>query len=232
AVFRRRQALALKSRFDSLGVSENCLLKPLSENVMIEMSFRRLFMLVGYARVSTQDQNPALQLDALKTAMCERVFVEKASGALRERPELKAALEYLRAGDTLVIWKLDRLARTLKQLVETVEGLAARDIGLCSLTEAIDTTTAGGRLIFHVFCALAEFERSNIRERTRAGLEAARARGRQGGRPAALDGKALAAAKALLADPDITVEDAAKHLHVAPSTLYKYFPGGKGSLHL
>lgn len=187
-------------------------------------------MLVGYARVSTQDQNPAMQLDALKAANCERVFVEKASGALRERPELKAALAYLRAGDTLVVWKLDRLARTLKQLVETVEGLAARDIGLRSLTEAIDTTTAGGRLIFHVFCALAEFERSVIRERTKAGLDAARTRGRHGGRPLALDPKALTAAKALLADPDITVEDVAKRLNVAASTLYRHFPGGRSCL--
>jgi DNA invertase Pin-like site-specific DNA recombinase len=187
-------------------------------------------MRVGYARVSTQDQTPALQLDALASAGCERVFTERASGAQRERPSLVAALDYMRPGDTLVIWKLDRLARSLKQLIETVEALSARDIGLRSLTEAIDTTTAGGRLIFHVFGALAEFERGVIRERTRAGLEAARARGRVGGRPPALSADDLAVAKALLRDPGITVEQAAKRLGVAPSTLYRHLPGGRGGL--
>jgi DNA invertase Pin-like site-specific DNA recombinase len=187
-------------------------------------------MLVGYARVSTQDQNPALQLDALKTAGCEKLFVEKASGAQRDRPELSAALDYLRAGDSLVVWKLDRLARSLKQLIETVELLESRSIGLRSLTEAIDTTTAGGKLVFHVFGALAEFERSIIRERTRAGLEAARARGKKGGRPPALVAKDLAAAKAMLSDPEITMEEVAKLLKVAPSTLYRHLPGGRGAI--
>jgi DNA invertase Pin-like site-specific DNA recombinase len=187
-------------------------------------------MLVGYARVSTQDQNPALQLDALKAAGCEKLFVEKASGAQRDRPELLAALDYLRAGDSLVVWKLDRLARSLKQLIETVELLESRSIGLRSLTEAIDTTTAGGKLIFHVFGALAEFERSIIRERTKAGLEAARARGKKGGRPPALAAKDLAAAKAMLSDPDITMEEVAKRLQVAPSTLYRHLPGGRGAI--
>lgn len=187
-------------------------------------------MLVGYARVSTQDQNPALQLDALKAAGCEKVFVEKASGAQRDRPELLAALDYLRAGDSLVVWKLDRLARSLKQLIETVELLESRSIGLRSLTEAIDTTTAGGKLVFHVFGALAEFERSIIRERTKAGLDAARARGKKGGRPPALVAKDLAAAKAMLSDPEITMEEVAKRLKVAPSTLYRHMPGGRGGL--
>jgi DNA invertase Pin-like site-specific DNA recombinase len=187
-------------------------------------------MLVGYARVSTQDQNPALQLDALKAAGCEKLFVEKASGAQRDRPELSAALDYLRAGDNLVVWKLDRLARSLKQLIETVELLESRGIGLRSLTEAIDTTTAGGKLVFHVFGALAEFERSIIRERTKAGLDAARARGKKGGRPPALVAKDLAAAKAMLSDPEITMEDVAKRLKVAPSTLYRHMPGGRGAL--
>jgi DNA invertase Pin-like site-specific DNA recombinase len=140
-------------------------------------------MLIGYARVSTQDQNPQLQLDALKAAGCGRVFVERASGAQRDRPELRAALGYMRSGDTLVVWKLDRLARSLKQLIETIEALDADKIGFRSLTEAIDTTTAGGRLVFQIFGALAEFERQVIRERTMAGLDAARARGRKGGRP-------------------------------------------------
>jgi len=187
-------------------------------------------MLVGYARVSTQDQNPALQLDALKAAGCEKLFVEKASGAQRDRPELLAALDYLRAGDSLVVWKLDRLARSLKQLIETVELLDSRSIGLRSLTEAIDTTTAGGKLVFHVFGALAEFERSIIRERTKAGLEAARARGKKGGRPPALVAKDLAAAKAMLSDPEITMEEVAKRLKVAPSTLYRHMPGGRGAI--
>ncbi|MGZ8157612.1 MAG: recombinase family protein [Methylobacter sp.] len=187
-------------------------------------------MLVGYARVSTQDQNPALQLDALKAAGCEKLFVEKASGAQRDRPELLAALDYVRAGDSLVVWKLDRLARSLKQLIETVELLESRSIGLRSLTEAIDTTTAGGKLVFHVFGALAEFERSIIRERTKAGLDAAHARGKKGGRPPALVAKDLAAAKAMLSDPEITMEEVAKRLKVAPSTLYRHMPGGRGAI--
>lgn len=187
-------------------------------------------MLVGYARVSTQDQNPALQTDALKAAGCERVFIEKASGAQRERPELTAALDFMREGDTLVVWKLDRLARSMKQLVETIEGLEARKAGFRSLTESIDTTTPGGRLIFHIFGALAEFERSIIRERTTAGLSAARARGRRGGRPRSLSEKDLAAAKALLRDPEITFEDVARRLGVGPATLYRHLPGGRGAL--
>lgn len=187
-------------------------------------------MLVGYARVSTLDQNPALQIDALKAAGCEKLFVEKASGASRDRPELKGALDYVREGDTLVVWKLDRLARSLKQLIETVEDLGGRGIGLKSLTESIDTTTSGGRLIFHIFAALAEFERGVIRERTRAGLKAARARGRTGGRPPALSEADIAAARALLRDPDITVGEVAKRLGVVQSTLYRHIPGGRSSL--
>ena len=187
-------------------------------------------MLVGYARVSTQDQNPDLQLDALKKADCEKVYIEKASGAQRDRPELKAAIDYMRAGDTLVVWKLDRLARSIKQLIETVEGLEKRDIGFKSLTETIDTTTSGGRLIFHIFAGLAEFERSIIRERTKAGLASARARGRLGGRPKKLSETDIEAAKALLSNPKITVEQAAERLGVAPSTLYRHIPGGRSSV--
>ena len=181
-------------------------------------------MLIGYARVSTQEQDLALQLDALKAAGCERTYEERASGAQRDRPELKAALGYMRDGDTLVVWKLDRLARSLKQLIDTVEDLGSRGIGLRSLTEAIDTTTSGGKLIFHIFAALAEFERAVIRERTLAGLAAARARGRKGGRPPALAAKDLAAAKAMLRDPEITVSEIARGLGVAPSTLYRHLP--------
>jgi DNA invertase Pin-like site-specific DNA recombinase len=187
-------------------------------------------MLVGYARVSTQDQDPALQLDALKAAGCEKVFTEKASGAQRDRPQLAAALDYMRSGDTLVVWKLDRLARSLKQLIETVEELGGRGVGLRSLTESIDTGTTGGRLVFHIFAALAEFERGVIRERTRAGLDAAKARGRLGGRPPALNAKDLAAAKAMLRDPEITVEEVARRLGVAPSTLYRHLPKARSAV--
>jgi len=184
-------------------------------------------MLVGYARVSTQDQNPALQLDALKALGCEKVFVEKASGAQRDRPEMKAALDYMRSGDTLVVWKLDRLARSMKQLIETVEMLEGQGIGFRSLTEAIDTTTAGGKLVFHIFGALAEFERTIIRERTRAGLDAAKARGRRGGRPPKLTEKVLMVARAMLAEASITVEAAAKRLGVSPATLYRHLPAAR-----
>jgi DNA invertase Pin-like site-specific DNA recombinase len=155
------------------------------------------------------------------------VFIEKASGAQRDRPELKAALDYMRDGDTLVVWKLDRLARSMKQLIETVEGLEEVGVGFRSLTEAIDTTTAGGKLVFHVFGALAEFERSIILERTRAGLDAARARGRKGGRPPKLKDADLKAARAMLADKSITVEEVAKRLRVSPATLYRYLPAAR-----
>lgn len=181
-------------------------------------------MLIGYARVSTQEQDLALQLDALKAAGCERIFKEQASGAQRERPQLRVTLDYMRGSDTLVVWKLDRLARSLKQLIDTIEDLEERGIGLRSITEAIDTTTAGGKLVFHVFGALAEFERSIIRERTMAGLKAARARGRTGGRPPGLSEGDLIAARALLRDPEITVAEVARRLGVVPSTLYRHLP--------
>jgi DNA invertase Pin-like site-specific DNA recombinase len=186
--------------------------------------------LVGYARVSTHEQSTDLQHDALTRAGCARIFSESASGAQRDRPELARALDYMRPGDTLVVWKLDRLARSIKQLIETVEDLQGKGIGFRSLTEAIDTTTAGGKLTFHIFAALAEFERSIIRERTRAGLDAARARGRVGGRPPSLTDKDIEAARTLLSNPDITVEQVAKRLGVSPATLYRHIPGGRGGL--
>ncbi len=184
-------------------------------------------MQVGYARVSTQDQKPELQFDALRAIGSEKIFEEKASGAKRDRPELLATLDYLRPGDTLVVWKLDRLARSLRQLIETVEMLESKGIGLRSLTESIDTTTPGGRLIFHIFAALAEFERNVIRERTTAGLVAARARGRVGGRPKALSEADLSAARALLTDSAITTREVAKRLGVSVSTLYKHIPAAR-----
>jgi hypothetical protein len=142
--------------------------------------------LLGYARVSTGQQELALQRDALAAAGCPRIFSDTASGALDERPELTRVLDHLREGDTLVVWRLDRLGRSLRHLVDTISGLAERGVGFRSLQESIDTTTPGGRLVFHVFAALAEFEGDLIRERTRAGLAAARARGRRGGRPSVM----------------------------------------------
>jgi DNA invertase Pin-like site-specific DNA recombinase len=189
-------------------------------------------MRVGYARVSTQDQNPDLQIDALKAAGCKKIFVEKASGAQRDRPELQAALEYMRdhGDDVMVCWKLDRLARSLRQLIETVEDLEKRGIGFESLTERIDTSSAAGCLTFHIFACMAQFERSINRERTRAALEASRARGLKGGRPPSMSAKDVTHAKALLADPDITVEEVAKRMNVAASTLYRHLPGGRSSV--
>jgi DNA invertase Pin-like site-specific DNA recombinase len=140
-------------------------------------------MLVGYARVSTADQTLDLQKDALEKAGCDRIFTDTASGAKAERIGLDEAINYVRKGDTLVVWRLDRLGRSLPHLIETITGLNNRGIGFKSITESIDTTTSGGKLIFHIFGALAEFERDIIRERTQAGLTAARARGRKGGRP-------------------------------------------------
>lgn len=188
-------------------------------------------MLIGYARVSTQDQNPEFQVDALERAGCDRLYVEKASGAQRDRPELKAALASVSAGDTIVVWKLDRVARSLRQLIATFDDLERRGIGLCSLTEAIDTTTSGGKLVFHIFGALAEFERSIIRERTMAGLLAARARGRLGGRPKMLSASDLEVARVLLRDGTLTVSAIAGRLGVTASTLYRYLPAAR-SAHL
>lgn len=187
-------------------------------------------MLIGYARTSTLDQKPQLQLDALLQARCEKVFTEQASGAQRDRPQLKAALEFAREGDTLVVWKLDRLSRSLKQLIETVEMLQERGIAFRSLTEAIDTSGAGGRFVFHVFGALAEFERSIIKERTMAGLAASRARGRTGGRPKQMTPTKISAARALLSDSTITMDDVARQLGVSVATLYRHLPGGRGAV--
>ncbi len=184
-------------------------------------------VLIGYARVSTLDQNLALQRDALTEAGCTKLFVEQVSGAVSDRAALRDALEFARAGDTVVVWKLDRLARSMKQLIETLETLRLRNIGFRSLTEALDTTTPQGRLVFHMFGALAEFERSLIRERTQAGLAAARRAGRTGGRPAKLTDDDLDVATTLLANPDITVAEIAGRVGVSPATLYRYLPAAR-----
>ena len=187
-------------------------------------------MFVGYARVSTRDQSSELQLTALMGAGCERVFTEAASGAKRDRPELTSALDYLRPGDTLVVWKLDRLARSVHQLVETAADLQAREIGLKVLTQQIDTATSGGRLVFHVFAAIAEFERELTLERTHAGSAVARAAGRLGGRKPALGPAEVKRVRAMLGDPTITVADVAQQLGVPISTLYRHLPGGRTAL--
>jgi len=178
-------------------------------------------MIVGYARVSTQDQSLDLQSDALKAAGCEEIFSEKITGKQRERPELQNCLRMLRKGDVLVVWKLDRLARSLKDLVELITELESKQVGFRSITEAIDTTTAGGKLVFHIFGALAEFEHNLIRERTLAGLAAARARGRKGGRKPSMSQSDIQKAAAMLLDPKITKINVAQHFGVSRVTLNK-----------
>jgi len=180
-------------------------------------------MQIGYARVSTGEQTLDLQRDALTVAGCGRFFTDTASGAQAERPGLTEALDHLRAGDTLVVWRLDRLGRSLRHLIETIRALEQRGVGFKSLTESIDTTSSGGKLIFHIFGALAEFERELIRERTRAGLTAARARGRTGGRPKALgDPQKLALARALYANKQTPIDTICRTLKVSRATLYRY----------
>lgn len=182
-------------------------------------------MLLGYARVSTDEQTTRLQLDALKAAGCERTFSERASGATAERPVLADLLSHTRKGDTLVVWRLDRLGRSLPHLIETIQKLEAGGVALKSLTEGIDTTTPNGRLVFHLFEALAQFERELIRERTVDGLAAARARGRKGGRPPKLSAEKLRVAQRLLKDPESTGSEVARTLGVHRSTLHKALQG-------
>jgi DNA invertase Pin-like site-specific DNA recombinase len=180
-------------------------------------------VLIGYARVSTGDQDLALQLDALKAAGCARWFSDTASGSLTERPQLKRALEELRDGeDTLVVWRLDRLGRSLRHLIELIGELERRQIGFRSLTEGIDTTTSSGRLVFHIFGAIAEFERQLIRERTQAGLKAARARGRLGGRRTVITDEKLRVARDMLAGGQHTMQQIADTIGVGRATLYRH----------
>ena len=188
-------------------------------------------MKIGYARVSTKDQNLSLQLDALEKEGCEKIFQEKATGGNADREELKKLLEHLREGDLVVIWKLDRLGRSLRDLVNLVTDIQAKGAGLKSLNDSIDTTTPQGKLTFHLFAALAEFEREIIRERTKAGLESARARGRVGGRPKGLTkdakDKAIIAAS-FYSQKQMTVSEICKHLGIAKSTFYKYLQTNEG----
>jgi DNA invertase Pin-like site-specific DNA recombinase len=178
---------------------------------------------IGYARVSTNEQTLDLQRDALHQAGCLKTFTDRISGATDERKGLDAALAYLRPGDTFVVWKLDRLGRSLKHLIATITALQEQQVEFRSLTEQIDTSTPGGKLIFHIFGALAEFERDLIRERTQAGLAAARARGRQGGRPRALNTPAkVAMAQALYQDTNNGIDDICRTLHISRATLYRY----------
>lgn len=178
-------------------------------------------MLIGYARVSTQDQTLHLQQDALEKLGCTQIFTDTASGAKIERTGLAKALTFLREGDTLAVWRLDRLGRSLRHLIDTMTTLQQRKIGFKSITENIDTMTSGGKLIFHVFGALAEFERDIIRERTQAGLQAARARGHFGGRPKLLPPKRQAMAQALYHDKKNAIADICKTLNISRSTLYR-----------
>lgn len=177
-------------------------------------------MLVGYARVSTDDQNLDLQTDALTNAGCEQLFSDKLSGTVTNREGLAKALAYVRPGDTLVVWKLDRLGRTVKGLIEFVDQLKEREVQFRSLTDGIDTSTTAGRFFFHVMAALAQMERELIRERTNAGLAAARARGRLGGRKPKLDASKLESARTLLA-AKVEVGVVAKNLGVSRTTLYR-----------
>ena len=176
--------------------------------------------LIGYARVSTTDQDLSLQLDALRAAGVERVFEDRASGAKADRPGLAEAVSFIRDGDVLVVWKLDRRGRSMAHLIETVTGLEAKGVGLRSLTEQIDTTSPGGRLMFHIFGALAHFERDLIRERTQAGLTAAAARGRKGGRRAVVTPDKLKRARALIAQ-GLRVREAAQRIGVGKTALYE-----------
>ena len=176
-------------------------------------------MHIGYARVSTQDQNPELQIDALRKKGCEEIFEEKISGTSKDRPELEQCLRMLRKGDTLTVWRLDRLGRSLKDLVEIISSLEERGIGFYSITENIDTTSAGGKLVFHIFGALAEFEHTLIKERTKAGLSAARARGRKGGRTPSMTKADVKKAAAMLLDPQMTKKEVSQHFGVSRVTL-------------
>jgi len=178
-------------------------------------------MLIGYARISTDDQKLDLQHDALRATGCEKIFDETASGASARLPVREELLDYARRGDTVVVWKLDRLGRSLRDLIEVVNALSERGVGLRSLHESIDTTTPAGKLTFHVFGALAEFERDVMRERTQAGLLAARKRGKKLGRPRSLSPEQVEMARTMMANPNLSARHVATQLGVHRSTLYR-----------
>jgi|SRR5829696_6930352 len=179
-------------------------------------------MLIGYARVSTQDQNLDLQRDALERAGCEQIFTDQVSGTKARRPGLEQALSHLREGDTLVVWRLDRLGRSLRHLIDTVTNLQEKGVGFKSLTESIDTTTTGGRLVFNIFSSLAQFESEIIKERTQAGLQAARARGKTGGRPRALTEKQVEMLNKLASDKERSIQEICQTLGISRKTFYRY----------
>jgi DNA invertase Pin-like site-specific DNA recombinase len=188
-------------------------------------------MKIGYARVSTLEQNLDLQVDALKQAGCQKIITDEISGSVADRPGLMKLKEALREGDTLVVWRLDRLGRSLKHLIEWVSELKAKDIGFESLQESINTTTSTGQLIFHIFGALAEFERNLIRERTKAGLAAARARGRLGGRPKRLGTPKRELAVKLYQAREHSVQEVCRMMDISKPTLYKYVQEIKDTAH-
>ena len=179
-------------------------------------------MRIGYARVSTEDQKLDLQHDALRAAGCDTIFDEKVSGAAERRPARTRLLDYARPGDVVITWKLDRLGRSLRDLIDIVNALGERDVGLCSLRESIDTTTPAGKLTFHLFAALSEFERDVVRERTRAGLAAARARGKKLGRPRSLSPEQIEMAHTMMANPKLSARQVAEQLGVHRATLYRH----------
>jgi DNA invertase Pin-like site-specific DNA recombinase len=179
-------------------------------------------MLIGYARVSTDEQNLDLQRDALEKAGCEQIYTDRVSGTKASRPGLTEALSHLRSGDTLVVWRLDRLGRSLRHLIDTITDLQKQGVGFKSLTESIDTTTSGGRLVFNIFGSLAEFEREIIKERTNAGLQAARSRGRNGGRPKKLTAKQVQMLQHLAADKKHTVSEICQTLGIGRTAFYRY----------
>ena len=179
-------------------------------------------MLIGYARVSTTEQNLDLQQDALAAAGCDKVFLDKISTRSDARPGLAEAKAFMRDGDTFVVWRLDRLGRSVSHLIREVQELDKKGVGFKSLQESFDTTTPGGKLIFHMFAALAEFERDLVRERTEAGLASARARGRMGGRPRALTPQKIAQARALRSDPSLSIKEICETLQISPATFYRY----------
>jgi DNA invertase Pin-like site-specific DNA recombinase len=185
-------------------------------------------MVIGYARISTHEQNLDLQKDALRDAGCKEILIDQVSGTTANRPGLTRTLEMLRQGDLLVVWRLDRLGRSLKHLIELAGSLEAKGIGVRSLQENIDTTSSGGKLIFHIFGALAEFERNLIRERTKAGLAAARARGRKGGRPQALDSKKKEVLFQLYGERKQSINEICNILGISKPTLYNYLRKREG----